>query len=376
MKFNHFFKSRQGDVIKLLRQLVSLESPTLDRGAVNNCTSFCVQELKNAGAQVKRFPQDDVGDFYLAQYPAKFPRSSEKSILVLTHADTVWPVGQIEKMPFYIEGEKVYGPGVLDMKAGLTMIITVLRAFNQLNVIPERRISVFINSSEEIPNTNATNMLKSLAKKSAYAVCLEPAIPGGALKMQRKGRMVIKLSTSGRAAHAGSPDDGINAIEELARQLQAVKKFRTKEISLNIGKIRGGSKVNVVPDEASAWLDIRFWKLLQKEQIMSNLKKLAPNLRGAKVKTTTESYSPPMEITRGSSKFLQHITEIAAEMSITLEAGKTGGGSDASVISNMGIPTIDGLGPDGDAIHAENEHLILPSLMERISLLAEILRQL
>ena len=376
MKFTHFFKSRQGDIIKLLRQLVELESPTEDSEAVNRCTSFCIQELKKAGAKTTRFPQEGTGDFYLAQFPSRYPKPKEKSTLVLTHADTVWPVGQIEKMPFYIEGDRVYGPGVLDMKAGLTMVITVLRAFYQLNIVPQRRISVFINSCEEIPNPSAMSFLKKLGKNAHSAFCLEPSIPGGALKTQRKGRLVIKLSALGRAAHAGDPSQGINAIEELARQLQAVLKIRTKETSVSIGKINGGSQVNVVPEEASAWVDLRFWKSQQKEKILSKLKEIQPHIKGAKIKISQVSYNPPLEMTRGSAKLLQQVSDIASAMDCSLEAGKTGGGSDASIISNMNVPTLDGLGPDGDGIHSDNEHLLLPSLMERTALLAEILRQL
>ncbi|MCK4384912.1 MAG: M20/M25/M40 family metallo-hydrolase, partial [candidate division Zixibacteria bacterium] len=206
MEFLHYFKSRQGDIIRLLKDLVNLESPSHDKDAVNKCSLFCAEELKKAGAAIKRIPQKDIGDFYTAEYKGVKKETRSKPILVLTHSDTVWPVGRIEKMPFYVEGQKIFGPGVLDMKAGLAMLIFVFRTFKQLNISPQKNISIFINSSEETGNRNSTDMLKKLGKNAFCALCLEPAIPGGALKMQRKGRLVVKLEATGKAAHAGNPD--------------------------------------------------------------------------------------------------------------------------------------------------------------------------
>lgn len=196
--------------------------------------------------------------------------------------------------------------------------------------------------------------------------------------MQRKGRLVIKLEVSGKAAHAGTPEKGVNAIEELMDQLRALKKLRkTKGTTLSIGLINGGEKANIVAEKASATLDMRFWSNVHKQKILDTFKQLSPISTGAKIRYSIESSTPPMEKTEISSALLSRIREIAdSTLKMSLETGKTGGGSDASIASSLGVATIDGLGPDGDGIHAENEHLLLPSLVHRTALLTELLRQL
>ena len=377
MKFDHYFKSRQGEMINLLKKIVSLESPSTDKEAVNRCSSYVVKELKKTGSRISHFPQEEIGDIYLAEYPLSRTKELKEQILILTHIDTVWPVGRIKNMPFYVSGNKIYGPGVLDMKAGLVMVIFSLKTLNELSIRPKKNIVVFINSAEEIGSEASYDIIRNLAKKSACVLCLEPALPGGALKIQRKGRMVVRMDTKGKAAHAGTPEDGINAIDELMLQLRILQKIRTKEITINIGQIKGGEKPNIVAERASAILDIRFWRGSQKERILANLKQLKPMLHGARISYKIESLTPPMEKTEASTKLFSQVKKIAASsLNMTLEAGKTGGGSDASIVSSLGIPTLDGLGPDGEGIHAENENLILSSLVERTALLTEMLCQL
>ncbi len=365
-------------MINLLKEVVHLESPSTDKKAVDKCSDFIIKEFKKSGTKVTRLPQKKIGNLYTVRYPISKPRETKKQILVLTHIDTVWPVGKIKNMPFYLSGNKVYGPGVLDMKAGLVMAIYALKTFHDLNIEPKKNILVFINSAEEVGDSAAYEVIRNLARKSEYVLCLEPSLPGGGLKMQRKGRMVVRLDITGKSAHAGTPEKGINAIEELLEQLKRLKKLRNnKGTTLNIGLIGGGEKPNIVAEKASATLDIRFWTNAHREKIIAHLKQINPIHSGAKIRYTMESMTPPMERTPASLAFLSSIREIAeSSLKINLTAGKTGGGSDASIASSLGIPTVDGLGPDGDGIHAENEHLILPSLVQRTALLTEILQRL
>ncbi len=376
MNFFHYYKSRKGEMLNLLKELVQLESPSTDKKAVNKCSSFLYQELKKNGARVTRFPQDEIGDLLVAEYPPKKAKERKEQILLLTHIDTVWPVGKIKEMPFYLSENKLFGPGVLDMKAGIVMAASALKTLNDLNLIPDKKIVLFINSAEEIGHKNSYEIIQKLAKRSALVLCLEPAIPGGALKIQRKGRLAINLTVTGKSSHAGYPELGINAIEELMFQCLNLKKLRTKNTSVNIGLITGGEKANIVAEKASAVLDIRFWNNEQKENILYFFKNLAPHLKGAKIKYKVESLTPPMEQTKGSLQLLNEVQKIADSLNLTLETGKSGGGSDASIASNMRIPTLDGLGPDGDGMHAEHEHLILPSLIERTAFLTELLCRL
>lgn len=376
MDFNYYFKSRQGEMVSLLKDLVQRESPTSDKKAVDACSSYLAEKFKKIGAKITRFPQKKIGDFHLIEFPAKPDKRREGQILVLTHIDTVWPVGKIHQMPFYVAGDKVFGPGALDMKAGLVLAFYSLKTMNELNIRPSKNIAVFINTAEEIGYEESYQMIRTLARKSSCVLCLEPALPGGALKTQRKGRLVIRLEAQGKSAHAGTPEKGINAIDELMSQLRKLNRMKSKDISVNVGLIGGGEKANVVPDRAWVVLDIRFWNTLQKEQIIRNFKNLTPVLLGAKLKFSMESLTPPMEKTKPSTDLLLDAKNIAMGLNMTLEAGRTGGGSDASIASGMGIATLDGLGPDGEGIHSEKEHVLLSSLVRRAALLTEMLRQL
>lgn len=376
MEFHRYFKSCQGEMIQLLKNLVDLESPSSDKKAVDKCTSYAVDKFKKAGAKVSRFPQEEIGDLYTVEYPKKKSKDDEEQILVLVHMDTVWSVGKIKKMPFYLSKDKIYGPGVLDMKAGVVMAIYALKTLSDLNIDPKRKIALFINSAEEIGSEASYKIIKKLTRNSTYVFCLEPALPGGALKVQRKGRFVVRLECRGKAAHAGNPELGINAIEELMKQLRRLKTQATKQITMNIGSIGGGEKANIVADKAWAVLDIRFWKNAQKEKILDFLKQLKSKRKGVRIKYSIESLTPPMEKTEASTKLLARARKIASSLNLKLAAGKTGGGSDASIASSIGIPTLDGLGPEGEGIHAENEHLLLPTLIERTALLIQLLCQL
>jgi glutamate carboxypeptidase len=376
MDFNLYFKSRQGEMVHLLKNIVNRESPSQDKKAVDACSAFVVGEFKKTGAKITRFPQKRIGDLFLVEYPGAAKAATEGQMLVLTHVDTVWPVGQLAKMPFYISQDKAFGPGVLDMKAGLVEAIFAMKALHQFSLRPVRRIAVFINSAEEIGSEASDEMIARLAKRSKLVLCLEPALPGGALKTQRKGRLVVRLEIKGKAAHAGTPDKGINAIEELITQLQRLKKLATAGATISIDQIAGGEKANVVADSAWGVMDIRFWTTAQKDKILKALKRMTPHRPGAKLKFWIESQTPPMEKTEASIRLFRKARKTAEALGISLAEGRSGGGSDASIASSMGVSTLDGLGPDGDGIHAENEHLILASLVQRTALLTELLRQL
>jgi glutamate carboxypeptidase len=363
-------------MVHLLKQLTMLESPTHDKKAVDACAAFVAREFKRIGCKVTTFPQKDIGDLTVAEFAPGRLKNADDEILVLTHVDTVWPVGKIVKMPFYISGNKLYGPGVLDMKAGVVMLLTALRSLNGLNVKPRKRITVVVNTAEETGNPAAHDLIRKLARKASLVLCLEPANPGGALKLERKGRLVVRLDVRGRAAHGGSPEKGISAIEELVTQIARLKKLRTGETTVNVGLMGGGEKANVVAENAWAVLDIRFWKLTDRDRILKILREAVPALTGARLKVSVESTTPPMEKTKASEKLFVQAQAIAAGLGLSLKGGKTGGGSDASIAAGMGIPTLDGLGPDGDGIHAEHEHLLLSSFVERTALLTEFLKDL
>jgi glutamate carboxypeptidase len=376
MDFRLYFRSRQGEMVHLLKQLVMLESPTNDKKAVDACVSFIARELKRVGCKIATHPQKDIGDLVVAEFAPGRVKDADDEILVLTHIDTVWPVGKLAKMPFYVQGNRLYGPGVLDMKAGVVMLVSALRSLHSLNLKPQKRITVVVNSAEETGHAAANDLIRKLARKASLVLCLEPALPGGALKLERKGRLVVRMDVRGRSAHGGSPEKGISAIEELVAQIARFKRLRTGETTVNVGLMGGGEKANVVAENAWAVLDIRFWKAADRDRVLKILREAVPTLRGARLKVTVESTTPPMEKTKASERLFGRAQEIAAGLGLALKGGKTGGGSDASIAAGLGIPTLDGLGPDGDGIHAEHEHLLIPSLVERTALLTELLKDL
>ena len=376
MDFRLYFRSRQGELVHLLKQLVVLESPTQDKKAVDACAAFAARELKRVGCKVTVHPQKEVGDLVVAEFAPGRLKDADDEILVLTHVDTVWPVGKIVKMPFYVQGNRIYGPGVLDMKGGLVMVLAALRALQALNAKPQKRITVLVNSAEETGQGAAAETIRKLARKASLVLCLEPALPGGALKLERKGRLVVRMDVHGRSAHGGTPEKGVSAVEELVAQIAKFKRLRAGETTVNVGLIGGGEKANVVAESAWATLDVRFWKSADRDRVLKILREAVPTLRGARIKITVESTTPPMEKTKASEKLFLRAQGIAAGLGIALKGGKTGGGSDASIAAGLGVPTLDGLGPDGDGLHAEHEHLLLPSLIERTALLTELLKDL
>jgi len=374
MNWLEYYEERQEEMIAFLRKLVERESPSQDKQAVDACSDFLIQELKQMGLEVTIYPREEIGQITTALLPLG---QTQATTLLLTHIDTVWPVGQIKEMPWKVDQRKkrIYGPGVLDMKAGLTQAVFALRGLIELDLTPKNHIVLFVNSAEEIGSPAADELILEYAHQSAAILCLEPALPGGGLKVRRKGRLVIHLEAFGQKAHAGTPDKGVNAIEELMLQLNRLRRLRSKSITLNIGKIEGGQKANIVASRAAALLDIRFWNNDQKRKVLESLKDLTPGLPGARLSWRIITETPPMEQTEASRKLLTKVRRIAARMGFSLPAGRSGGGSDASLASQTGRPTLDGLGPEGEGIHAENENLFLPSLIKRTALLAALLME-
>ncbi|MGB4704411.1 MAG: M20/M25/M40 family metallo-hydrolase [Candidatus Saccharicenans sp.] len=376
MDFLRYFRSRQGEMVRFLKTLVQLESPTSEKEAVDRCSAEVLRRLAGLGLKTRKFPQKEIGDLHLIELENGRSGKSEDPVLVLTHIDTVWPLGTIEKMPFYVAGEKIYGPGALDMKAGIVMAVFALEALKKLGAMPKRKIWLFINSAEETGNEESHKQIAALARRAGLVLCLEPGLPGGAIKVQRKGRLVVRIECTGRPAHASTPEKGISAIEELIFQLQKLKKIKIKEMSLNIGQIAGGEKANVVAENAWAVCDLRFWTSDDLDRLKSFLREMQPQQKGAKVKVKIQSFTPPMEFHRASRELFQKAKEIAASLGMELIPGRSGGGSDASIASHLGLPCLDGLGPEGEGMHAPHEHLLIPTFIQRTALLTCLLLEL
>ena len=363
-------------MMALLRRLVELESPSTDKASVDRLGKVLAEELSASGAQVTLLSSDRYGDHIRAVVGAS---SKDGQLLVLGHLDTVWELGTLQGMPFRVADGLAHGPGTFDMKAGLVQLVFALRALRELDrSLP--RITILINSDEEIGSPSSRPDIEEEARRSRAALVLEPSLPPrGSVKTFRKGVGIFELQVKGRPAHAGlDPEKGISAIEEIARQVQFLHKLtdRDKGITVSVGTIRGGSRVNVVAAEAHAEIDLRVSTAADVEEIEKKILGLRPFLKGAEVRVTGGIDRPPLERSPGVVALYEKARAIAKELGFDLGEGSAGGSSDGNLTAAQGVPTLDGLGPMGDGAHADSEHIVISDLPRRTALLARLLEML
>lgn len=374
------FDAQKPGMIALLQRLVETESPSHDKAAVDRVGALVAEECRRLGAQVEIHPQTETGDHVLARFPHPRPLSQEErgegSILLLSHMDTVFPLGALEKMPFCEKGDKIFGPGVSDMKGGIVIALTALAALNETGSLPPRPITALFTPDEEIGSRTSRALIEGLAKESALVLVLEPGMVDGAVKTWRKGVGDFTVRVKGRAAHAGGDHEkGRNAIEELAHQIIAIQKLTDYEkgTTLNVGVIHGGTATNVVPEEATAKIDLRVMQPGEAERIAAALQSLRPVLRGTFLEVTGGLNRPPMPCDDMMKATFEKARRIAAKVGLELKAGGSGGASDANFVAPLGISVLDGLGAVGEGYHSEREYIFTSSLPERARLLAALL---
>ena len=374
------FETQKPGMIVLLKQLVETESPSRDKAAVNRVGAIVAEECRRLGAQVEIHPQAETGDHVLARFnlssPSRRGAGGEVGILLLSHMDTVFPLGTLEKMPFCEKGDNIFGPGVLDMKGGIVIALTALAALRETGSLPPRPITALFTSDEEIGSRTSRGLIEGLAKESALVLVLESGLPNGAVKTWRKGVGDFTVRVRGRAAHAGGDHEkGRNAIEELAHQVLAIQKLTDYEkgTTLNVGVIHGGTATNVIPDEAMAEVDLRVMQPGEAERILACLHALKPVLEGTSIEVTGELNRPPMPFDERMKATFERAKEIAGKRGISLQAGGSGGASDANFVAPLGIPVLDGLGAIGEGYHSEREYILTDSLSERALLLTALL---
>jgi len=361
-------------LIDTIEALVRLESPTLDKAAVDRCGSELASRLAGLGARVKAIASATAGDHLRAEFG-----SGSRQILLLGHFDTVWPVGQLERMPIVRSGDELRGPGVLDMKAGISLGMLATRAVLELSPPCDARIVMLWTTDEEMGSDTSRALLETEAQQSGAVLVLEPALPGGVLKTRRKGCGDYEIVARGVAAHAGvDPGKGVSAIRELARQILAVEALQDlpRGVSVNVGLIEGGTRTNVVAAEARAHVDVRAPTAADAEQIDRTMRGLKPQLAGASIEVQGGFNRPPMERTAGVARLFDLARETGRELGQAVAEGATGGGSDGNFTAALGIPTLDGLGALGDGAHALHEHVLLSALVPRAALLARLIARL
>jgi glutamate carboxypeptidase len=358
------------ETLAMLEKLVGIESPSTDKQAVDRLGEQLVAITRELGGDVEVFQAETAGNSILARWGA-----GPYGILMLCHMDTVFPLGTILQRPYRQDGEKAFGPGVLDMKAGIAILASVIRAFGRQNTWPERPLSVLFTADEEIGSLASRKLIEANAANAALVLCMEPGLPSGALKTARKGTGEIVLRTKGVAAHAGADHErGRNAIEELAHHVlaaQALTDYR-RGTTVNVGVIQGGTRPNVVAEEAQAWVDFRVIDSEEIKRLESWARSLAPVIDGAEVTAKFSVNRPPMPRDKLMVSTFKKAVTIAQQQGMALVEGSTGGASDANFVAPLGVPVLDGLGAIGEGAHSDREYIWIRSLAERAALLAGI----
>ncbi len=359
-----------------IQKLVEFETPSTDHDRLDACAAYLQQKFSQAGAHCEIVEVAGAGNHLQATWPGQDPSLSPA--LVLTHFDTVWPMGRIASHPFRREAGKAFGPGIFDMKTSIVVMEYIFRALQQVSARPPRPITLLATADEEVGSTTSKDLIEAAAAQAAFVLVLEPPLPGGVLKTARKGSQAIKVTTSGIAAHAGIEiEKGVSAIEEAAYHILTVQGLTNRKtgITANVGVVKGGTRSNVVADSAEFEVDLRGWDRESLDAALQTLCNLQPRLTGAGVHVDASRGRPPLE-SKVTDAIFAAARSIARGLHMDLRGDRTGGGSDGNLTGAMGVATLDGLGVPGGGAHAEHEHIELDRLVQTAQLVAALLWEL
>jgi glutamate carboxypeptidase len=366
-------RRKESALIDLTRKLVVCESPSDTKTAVDACVAIVADEVRARGGRIKLHRQRGYGDVLEARFgPRK--RGGAKPVLLLGHLDTVWPIGTLLGMPCRIADGRLWGPGALDMKAGIAMALTAIEMLAEAELVTSE-IILLLNSDEEIGSPVSRPITEKLARECSFVFVLEPA-QGLAYKTARKGTGDWRIDIRGVAAHAGVDfGKGASALRELARVIETVSDWTDlkRGLTVSVGVAGGGSKTNVIPAEAFAEVDVRIAKIADGSRIERRFASLKAADKRCSLAIEGGINRPPMERTRGTGQLFEHARSLAAELGIVLDEAATGGASDGNFTSALGIPTLDGMGAVGEGAHANHESIMLEHLATRTALLAGML---
>jgi glutamate carboxypeptidase len=354
-----------------LHELVQQESPSEDRQAVNSAMALVEHCALEQGARVKRHKQREFGDILELRFGPS--RSSRKPVLLLGHLDTVWPIGTLKKMPWREANGRYWGPGVLDMKAGVVMALAALSTLREME--SSRPVTLLLNSDEEVGSPISRATTERLALESASVLVLEPA-QGLAYKTARKGVGHYHVEVTGVGAHSGVDfEKGHSAVLELAKLIQTISGFTNLErkLTANCGVVAGGTRSNVVASQAWTEVDVRIAKASDAAYVAKLFRSLKVSDPHCKLTVTGGINRPPMERKSGTIALFKKARTIAAELGFVLEEAATGGGSDGNFTAALGVPTLDGMGAVGDGAHAAHESVVIEHLVPRTALLAAMI---
>lgn len=361
-------------MIACIRELVECESPTGDAPGINRFVELFSRQARDIG-RVRTYPGGHMRCEFLLPGSRK-----QGQILALGHSDTVWPTGTLKAMPFKQSRGRLWGPGVLDMKAGLVFFLFAMRLLRELDVKVGRRVILQINSDEETGSATSRALTEEIARRSAAVLVLEPGTGlEGKVKTARKGVGDYRITVHGRAAHAGLDfEKGANAVLEMARQLERIARFTRlhRGITVSPGVIQGGTRSNVVPAECRVEIDVRAPRAADARYLDRQFAALKPFDKRCRIEVAGGLNRPPMERSPGVRGLFITARNLAAELGVDLEESASGGGSDGNFTAALGIPTLDGLGAVGEGAHAPHESILIHRMADRTALLAKLVAAL
>ncbi len=369
-----FYEARLANIVGLITDLANYETPTANKAAVDALGSFVCQKLERLGAQITHFPRESVGDIWLAKWNTA---AAGKPILFLMHLDTVWGLGTVAERPIHVEGDRLIGPGTWDMKGSIGVVLSVLEGLQERGEFPNRPIWALFTTDEETGSLHSWEIIEDIARQAGLCLVMEFAATNGGIKTWRKGIANYQVSVTGKASHAGNaPEKGVNAVVELAHQTLRITDLNRLDLgtSVSVTVVQGGTAFNVIPDRATAQVDVRFKTQAEADRIHSALMSLTPVLEGAKIEVTQRSQRPPMERDAKMISSYEQLKMLVADLGIDLLEEGSGGGSDGNITSALGIPTLDGLGPMGEGAHAVHEQVVISSIAARAAMLDALLR--
>jgi glutamate carboxypeptidase len=354
-----------------IEEFVALETPSGDKRALDAFADMLAAKVRSIdGAHVDLVQGEANG----AHLRAEWGRDSDRApVFLLGHYDTVWPAGTLDRMPFSTDGDRAYGPGILDMKAGLLQGLWAIRTYRERG--GDRPIVLLVNSDEEIGSESSRSLIEAEARRCAFALVLEPALDDGSLKTSRRGLSRYRITVKGRASHSGlAPGAGVNAIDELCELLPRIAELADPvlETDVNVGLIEGGTRFNVVAGNAVCEIGVRARTRAEDDRIARSLAELQPRRKCASIDVRGGPLWPPIEPTPSTEHLGRQAVALAAELGFELGTGHAGGASDGCHCAAVGAPVLDGLGAVGGGAHAEDEHIRVSELSPRIALLVRL----
>ncbi|MBT2757850.1 M20 family metallopeptidase [Mesobacillus foraminis] len=366
---------KQQDSLTLLKKFVEAESFSHDKEGINKLIGILKRVFEVFPVEIEEVEEQEIGNHLKITW-GQGPRQ----ITILSHLDTVYPRGTLGSMPFRFEDGKVYGPGVYDMKASYVMMYHLFNLLEDMGPLPsDIKILWLLTSDEEVGSPHGKTLVMGEAARSEAVLVLEPSGHGGALKTARKGGGKFTIEVQGIAAHAGvNPEDGANAIEELCRHLINITGFADPSIgtTINIGEIKGGTLFNVVPEHASAEVDVRVLEHEEGERVEQAFRNLSSFNAKTRLTVKGSMYRPPMPRSEETKRLFHVASKVGEQLGLSLTEVTTGGGSDGNFAASAGAPVLDGLGVVGGFAHSPDEYLWLDSLEERTALLYGIILSL